>query len=79
MWLIDLKAVWNEIVMFLMSRLKGDAAALFLECQDIVTWSAFKELLNQHFGNRHSVLCNIEYESLKINSGECFLGFCNRI
>lgn len=64
----------------LTSRLKEDAAALLSEREDIVTWSAFKDLLIQHFGDPRSEACiNIELESLKINSSESFLDFCNRI
>lgn len=64
----------------LTSRLRDDAAALLSEREDIVTWSAFKDLLIQHFGDPRSEACiNIELESLKIKSGESYLEFCNRI
>lgn len=62
------------------SRLRDDAAALLSEREDVVTWSMLKELLTQHFGDPRSEACiNIELESLKINSGESYLDFCNRI
>ncbi|XP_045775106.1 uncharacterized protein LOC123874007 [Maniola jurtina] len=62
------------------SRLKDDAAALLSEREDIVTWSALKDLLIQHFGDPRSEACiSVELESLKIYPGESFLDFCNRI
>ncbi|XP_045535699.1 uncharacterized protein LOC123721309 [Papilio machaon] len=62
------------------SRLSGNAAALLSERDDIVTWSQLKDLLEQHFGDPRSEECiNIELESLKINPGETYLSFCNRI
>lgn len=68
--------VFNAIT----SRLREGAAALLSEREDIVNWSALKELLIQHFGDPRSEACiNIELESLKIKSGESFLDFCNRI
>ncbi|XP_075990349.1 uncharacterized protein LOC142985999 [Anticarsia gemmatalis] len=64
----------------LTSRLRDDAAALLSEREDIVTWSTFRELLIQHFGDPRSEACiNIELESLKIKPGESYLEFCNRI
>lgn len=62
------------------SRLTENAAALLSERDDILTWSALKALLIQHFGDPRSEACiNIELESLKIKSGENYLDFCNRI
>lgn len=64
----------------LTSRLAEDAAALLSERDDVVSWSALKELLIQHFGDPRSEACiNIELESLKIKSDESYLDFCNRI
>ncbi|KOB76831.1 Cytadhesion [Operophtera brumata] len=64
----------------LTSKLTENAAALLSEREDVVTWSALKELLIQHFGDPRSEECiNIELESLKIKSGESYLDFCNRI
>ncbi|CAH2087562.1 unnamed protein product [Euphydryas editha] len=62
------------------SRLTDNAAALLSEREDITTWSALKELLEQHFGDPRSEECiNIELESCKIKTGESYLDFCNRI
>ncbi|XP_045495838.1 uncharacterized protein LOC123694440, partial [Colias croceus] len=62
------------------SRLIGDAAALLSEREDINTWPALKELLEQHFGDPRSEDCiKISLESCKIKSGESYLEFCNRI
>ncbi|XP_045510069.1 uncharacterized protein LOC123705368 [Colias croceus] len=62
------------------SRLIGDAAALLSEREDINTWPALKELLEQHFGDPRSEDCTkISLESCKIKSGESYLEFCNRI
>lgn len=62
------------------SRLTENAAALLSERDDIVNWSALKDLLQQHFGDPRSEACiGIELESMKIKSGESFLEFCNRI
>lgn len=62
------------------SRLVDRAAALISEREDIVTWSEFKDLLIQHFGDPRSEECiAIELENLKIKTGESYLDFCNRV
>lgn len=62
------------------SRLIGRAAALVSERQDLDTWSDLKVAFEQHFGDPRSEECiAIELETLKINNGESYLDFCNRI
>lgn len=62
------------------SRLCGKAAALISERQDLDTWDSLKTALEQHFGDPRSEECiAIELETLKINNGESYLDFCNRI
>lgn len=62
------------------SRLAGRAAQLISERQDIDTWSELKNALEQHFGDPRSEECiAIELETLKMNNGESYLDFCNRI
>ncbi|CAH2093985.1 unnamed protein product [Euphydryas editha] len=62
------------------SRLLDRAASLISEREDIVSWSDFKELIIQHFGDPRSEECiAIELEILKIKTGESYLDFCNRI
>lgn len=62
------------------SRLKGNAASLISEREDVLTWIELKELLTQHFGEPRSEDCiAIELETLKIRSHESYLEFCNRV
>ena len=62
------------------SKLTGQAARLISERQDLNTWSSLKSALEQHFGDPRSEECiAIELETLKINSNESYLDFCNRI
>lgn len=62
------------------SRLEGKAAHLISERSDVNTWDELRELLSQHFGDPRSEECiAIELEQLKLNSGESFISFCNRI
>lgn len=62
------------------SRLTGRAAALISERQDLGTWPDLKQAFEQHFGDPRSEECiAIELETLKINNGESYLDFCNRI
>lgn len=62
------------------SRLIDSAAALLSEREDVMSWSALRELLLQHFGDPRSEECiNIELESCRIKSGESYLDFCNRL
>lgn len=63
-----------------MSRLVDNAAALISEREDIISWSDFKNLLIQHFGDPRNEECiAIELENLRIKSHESYLEFCNRI
>lgn len=62
------------------SKLTGKAASLISERQDLDTWNQLKLALEQHFGDPRSEECiAIEMETLKINNGESYLDFCNRI
>lgn len=62
------------------SRLRGKASHLISEREDIDTWTDLKIVLIQHFGDPRSEECiAIELENLKINNGESYLNFCNRI
>lgn len=74
-------ATQDEYIMQLItSRLTDAAAALISEREDIGSWTEFKNLLIQHFGDPRSEECiGIELESLRIKSGEPYLDFCHRI
>ncbi|CAH2207599.1 jg7289 [Pararge aegeria aegeria] len=62
------------------SRLTDRAASLISEREDVMTWTDFKEILIQHFGDPRSEECiAIELENLKIRNAESYLDFCNRI
>ena len=68
------------IILAISSRLVDGAAALISERKDIVTWSEFKDLLIQHFGDPRSDECIVlELENLKIKTEESYLDFCNRV
>lgn len=71
----------NEFLMQnITSKLKGKAAALLSERGDLETYSEFKSLMIQHFGDPRSEECvAIELETLKIKSNESYLDFCSRI
>lgn len=71
----------NEFLMQnITSKLKGKAAALLSERGDLETYSEFKSLMIQHFGDPRSEECvAIELETLKIKSNESYLEFCSRI
>ena len=62
------------------SKLTGQAARLISERQHLNTWSSLKSALEQHFGDpRSEESIAIELETIKINSNESYLDFCNRI
>lgn len=62
------------------SKLIGKAAHLISERPDIESWAELKSVLTQHFGDPRSEECiAIQLETLKINSNESYLDFCNRI
>lgn len=64
----------------LTSRLKGEAANLVGERDNISTWLELKTLLSQHFGDPRTEDCLVlELESMKLNSNESYLDFCHRI
>lgn len=64
----------------LTSRLAGEAANIVGERDNINTWQDLKSLLTQYFGDPRTEECLVmELESTKINRGENFSSFCQRV